>query len=34
MLAGDITLAIADIDMVRILLRALIASVGAAERDA
>jgi hypothetical protein len=40
MLAGDITLAIADIDMVQISLRALITSVsrtqrsGAAERDA
>jgi hypothetical protein len=33
-LAGDITLAIADIDMVQISLRALITSLDAAERDA
>jgi hypothetical protein len=31
-LAGDITLAIADIDLVYVGLRALISSVGAAER--
>jgi hypothetical protein len=31
-LAGDITLAIADVDLVYVGLRALISSVGAAER--
>lgn len=31
-LAGDITLAVADIDLVYVGLRALISSVGAAER--
>jgi hypothetical protein len=32
-LAGDITLAVADVDLVRISLRALIASVGALEEE-
>jgi hypothetical protein len=32
-LAGDITLAVADIDLVYVGLRALITSVGAAERE-
>jgi hypothetical protein len=32
-LAGDITLAVADVDLVRISLRALIASVGSLEED-
>ena len=32
-LAGDITLAVADIDLVYVGLRALISSVGAAERE-
>jgi Gas vesicle protein len=32
-LAGDITLAVADVDLVRISLRALIASVGSLEDD-
>ena len=32
-IAGDITLAVADVDLVRISLRALIASVGSLEED-
>lgn len=32
-LAGDITLAVADIDLVYVGLRALVSSVGAAERQ-
>ena len=32
-IAGDITLAVADVDLVRISLRALIASVGSLEAD-
>jgi hypothetical protein len=33
-LAGDITLAVADVDLIRIELRALLASVAALERGA